>query len=273
MKIPTVRRVRRSYESEAKQEIWAFGVARTGLCVQVASSTVDKVSRSPAEAIAWAMYQPDRGLERHKLATADHPISPILIVGWVLSLIGILWVARMRFLRGKAKDIAMNQAESPEGLRGCAHVLHGILILALGKEKEPNAVRVTVYGIEGDFLEQSIEYVGCAGGKVGRRFPISVGIIGKAARTREMQTGERRASTEDDYMKELVEDWGFTFEMARKIVKGRQSFIAVPIMDEAGTPVGVVYADSTEKEAFNGLEQYVAASTKGMTAYISERFK
>ena len=103
---------------------------------------------------------------------------------------------------------------NPEGLRGCAHVLYSQLKFALDVRGDDGTLRVTVHRVteEDSELEQVIDYVGVTrpSGKT-RRFSIRSGVIGFAARTGETKLAERTEdSSDEDYIRELVDQWGAT---------------------------------------------------------------
>lgn len=274
--IPPTKPRRKPYETETAQEIAAFCVAILGLAVQATLGIVDKTQPDIAQRLAMAMYEPDSGQLR-KLATDPAKFPTWQMVGWIVTAIGLALLFYVKSQRARGKDDAEAVAKSPEGLRGCAFVLHSTLKIRLGIEKDDGVLRVTCYGLTSGSvqeLEQSIDYVGTAEPSgVGRTFPVHVGVIGLAARTGEAQCAARTAQSDEDYKKELVEEWGYSAEMAAKITLDRKSFIAVPIMGKEDKVIGIVYADSSIENAFTNELDLVGAAASGFAAYIKERYE
>ena len=167
---------------------------------------------------------------------------------------------------------------NPEGLRGCAHVLYSQLKFALDVRGDDGTLRVTVHRVteEDSELEQVIDYVGVTRpfGKT-RRFSIRSGVIGFAARTGETKLAERTEdSSDEDYIRELVDQWGYTRSEAEKVSLDRKTIIAVPIQGRSGETLGVVMVDFSRTCAFDdNCLALIGRATVGFSAYIDERFK
>lgn len=280
MRIPSPNPNRKYYESEAFQESIAFGLTFIGLAAQIVVGIIDRFKPDVAQRLAAALYGPDRDLKLSSLAFSHSSSTPSwpTILGWCLSSVGIVLLFYFRFKRAKQKDLAEAQLKSPEGLRGSVYVLYALAKKYLNIEEDDGTVRVTLYGVteprrdEVEELEQVIAYVGSSRSKIGRRYPVTVGLIGLAVRTGEPQIGQRTADNDDDYRKELIHQWGFTKEMAAEITIDRRSFIAIPIKGEADEVIGVVYADSNLNGAFDLFIEELIAATYGVAAYIRERY-
>jgi hypothetical protein len=95
-------------------------------------------------------------------------------------------------------------------------------------------------------LYQLIDYYGDAPGKRGRAFSIRFGIVGRAWRLGEPQI-EGRVPTNSE---ELVREWGMTRGEATERGHGKHSFAAIPLRDEKGVSVGVLYLDARRENAF-----------------------
>lgn len=109
-------------------------------------------------------------------------------------------------------------------------------------------------------LYQLVEYcpVRNGSGHRGRRWSIRRGIIGLAWRRDEsLKEGDVSA-------KDLVAEWGMTAREAGALtaVKVRQSVAAVILKDQHGIKVGVIYMDSTAKDAFERTWEKIEAKTR-----------
>lgn len=110
----------------------------------------------------------------------------------------------------------------------------------------------------------------------GRIFPIRFGILGKAWRSRKSQA-QGTVSTDPDV---LVVDWGMTSEEAIAAApRGRKSFACVVLRDKNKTPLGVLYFDSNEENAFGQTAQQMSsfleiveseAQQSGLTASLEK---
>lgn len=190
-------------------------------------------------------------------------------------------------LSARDEDAAEVQHHSPDGLRGCLHVLY--MVLKLQYEQDPSNqtseiafddLRVTIHKVvhendEADsYLEQVTEYVGGGGGEVGRRLPIQTGLIGKVARSSKPLRAYNQAANSPAWRQELVEDWGFTEEQATQVRDDRRTYVGVPIKErKRNTTIGVVFVDSKFAD-FNSLERerLIIEASAGISEYIEERY-
>ena len=279
--IPSPSRATKPHEKEAVQEIWAFAIAVLGLIVQAVTYITDKKPPSAMQKLAHALYQPDQDLSLERFASERPGVNYVQIGAWIITLVGIGIYFYLKFLRAKDRDAALQLMRSPEGLSGCAHVIYEGLKSLLGVAANDGTLRVTIYRVVEDeatgqaiALEQAIDYVGTPGPSgMGRRFPIEAGIIGRAARTGDPCTAYRNSVSDDEFVDEIVREWGYTPEMARKMTLDRRSFMAAPITNQKDQVLGVVYADSNLEEVFEEVQNHFLASTGGVSTYIEERFK
>ncbi len=119
---------------------------------------------------------------------------------------------------------------------------------ALNGRKKVADLRCTIHVPDilfADTLYQLLDYFPRGVGR-GRTFSSRFGIIGLCWRSREPQI---RGSVQTD-PKILVRDWGMTHEQAVASGEGRQSFAAVPLRDESGSPVAIFYLDAKDKNVF-----------------------
>lgn len=120
-------------------------------------------------------------------------------------------------------------------------------------------------------VEQLLPYVGGTGSPPGRTFSVRSGIIGKAVRERSVFAASRVSPDYEALLAELVRDWSYTMEDARKLSPDRRSWMAVPIPVEGGPVVAVVYLDSSEPDFFVAdVQRVVLEACAGITSYIDE---
>ncbi len=97
-------------------------------------------------------------------------------------------------------------------------------------------------------LLQLTDYVGPKGGKKGRITLITQGIIGRCARTGELETVDFAHDAE--YRSSMVRDFGFTKEEAARHTTTARSYMAIPLTNDEGAIVGVLYFFSIEPQVF-----------------------
>lgn len=96
-------------------------------------------------------------------------------------------------------------------------------------------------------LLQLTDYVGPEGGRKGRVTLINQGIIGRCARTEEMEIVDFSDATE--YQSSMVREFGFTKEDAKRHTTTARSYLAYPLKSE-GTLIGVIYFFTAEPQVF-----------------------
>lgn len=132
--------------------------------------------------------------------------------------------------------------EKPKGLRGTIHVQDIVF---------------------SEYLYQLTDYYPKRGGS-GRRFSMRYGVIGRSWRLSE-SIGEGNAF-EDKKGEErtLIENWGMTKEEVAARDKNSPSYLSIILRDLEGGrhPIGVLYVDSAEIEAFgkDDIAQEIASA-------------
>ena len=200
-------------------------------------------------------------------------------LGWVL--IGAsAWLAvvsLVKVLNAQAQDAAQKKSEGYDGLLAALHVLHGTVRSRAGIESVQDGIlRTTIHRVvSGDGgveeVEQLLPYIGGTGSPPGRRFSVRSGIIGKAVRERSVFSASRVSPDYEAFLAELVRDWSYTVEDARKLSPDRRSWMAVPIPVEGGPVVAVVYLDSNEPDVFSvEVQRVVLEACAGIATYIDE---
>lgn len=196
-----------------------------------------------------------------------------------VSLVSTLVLGTLAVLRGRYEDQRSVQRESPADLHGCLHVLYRMLAGLRGVSTPTEGwLRLTVHRVDGHELEQILPYVGAfstlPNGGAGRRFPISTGLSGKAARAGKPQRIERPADMRfAEWQLWLVEHTGMTLAQAAETRADRFSFFAMPIPDMDGRVIGVLYMDAAEPNFFcSETVEYVAWGGVGLSKWIDERY-
>src|SRR5207237_856519 len=123
---------------------------------------------------------------------------------------------------------------TPHDLAGCLHALYAILMTG----KEPGAashdpgLRITIHvpTENGQKLQQVLDYVGAKRGETvaGSKLPAQCGIIGKAFREKQICTAKRKNQDYMGYVRELVQEWGFTEADANKRHPASMAWMAIP---------------------------------------------
>lgn len=201
--------------------------------------------------------------------------NPGHIVGWfwLLSAIGVLTLSIIKIV---LQWLRHEERKSTHDLAGCLHVLHSILMSK--HTGDDGRLRLTLYlpVNNGEELEQLLEYIGAEypGRKKGRRFPSSVGIIGRAFRLQEPFAADRRNPDPKLFVKELIEDWGYTEKSAREIDDSSQCWLAIPLGGGSDKLYGILYADSDVEGFFDedAVETVLTASL-GIVDFIVERYR
>jgi hypothetical protein len=169
---------------------------------------------------------------------------------------------------------AQNKKESTHELDGCLHTLRAAL--DPGECRLRLAIHVPVE--QAEVLEQVTEYIGDRPkpGRVGRRFPINAGIIGKAYRENDVLIGRRQNDDYDDYIRELVRDWNYTEARARSLNPATREWMAVPISTGAGADAqveAVLYLDANCRQFFNDARQeLVLKAATGIANFVGKRY-
>jgi hypothetical protein len=188
----------------------------------------------------------------------------------------VIGLGLLKLIQSSYKDAKTDQLDSPAELRGALHVLHKVVAGHKGTELSKNQLRITLYRVDGENLEQSVKYVGWEDDKlsVGRVLPVRSGLIGLVARTKETRTIHRpEGMSYEDWVAYLVRDLGMTEKSAKDTRMDRYSFLGIPIMSHAGVVNAVVYLDAAEKEFFDeDTARWCVSGCEGLALWIRERY-
>jgi putative methionine-R-sulfoxide reductase with GAF domain len=198
---------------------------------------------------------------------------------------GALWLllgSVVKTLQAFHKDKAAKKAKSPIDLLGCIHPVYEVL-LALRRSQGKDGtgkLRLTIHRVDHatSQIEQCVDYIGETDSTrvAGRRFQVSQGIVGRAARMGEVIVVERTVKTDDEYIADMMKEWSYTRSEAERLDRSRWSFMAVPILgddSQQSRAIGVLYADSTDPQFFSeGIGPFVLAATAGVAKFIRLRY-
>jgi hypothetical protein len=179
---------------------------------------------------------------------------------------GVLGFTVMQHTVGLA---SARKKDSMHELEGCLYTLHAVLA-----PPEHCRLRLAVHRPAADALEQVTEYIGDKPkpGRIGRRFPPNAGIIGQAFRENDVFVARRVNDDYEAYVRELVTDWNYTEERARRLNPGAMEWMAVPLA-EGGRVEAILYLDVNQRGFFTPERQeLVLAATRGIAVFIGRRY-
>lgn len=165
----------------------------------------------------------------------------------------------------------------PHDLAGCLHALESLLTVRGTNDPDPH-LRLTIHVPfnGGNQLQQVVEYVGDqrGGGTFGRVFPAQSGIIGRALREKKPLVASRKNTDYLNYIQELVNEWGYTPEDARRRDPATMAWMAVPLTNQQNGQVeGIVYLDSTDPGFFNDARIWLVSwACVGIARYVAQRY-
>lgn len=196
-----------------------------------------------------------------------------------LTLAAVLGLGALKIAQSRHRDARDDRSESPDDLRGCLHVIHRT-VAGRKRVQEPQDgwLRITVYSVRNETLEQAIAYVG--GDELnpqrgaGRTFSTKYGLIGKVARLGEVRSFDRQKDMPfDQWVKYLVDETGMDLAEAQHTRSDRYAFFGVPIKGPDGTVRAVLYLDAGEPAFFDvETADLIAAGCVGLAKWIGERY-
>jgi hypothetical protein len=205
-------------------------------------------------------------------------------LGWGLFMAGTAAAGLgVQGLKARALFTRLQQDQSVHDLEGCLHTLETIL---LGPDLEPSrrsaaGLRLTIHVPDGKGnLVQAMNYVGDQrGGGAGRSMPENVGIVGQAYRQARLEPAlqvlEDHRTTEnyDDFVNQMVSDYGFSPEAARQLNAATMSWLAIAIPHHDGRVEGVLYCDSKQADFFiDARREDVLHATVGIAYFVGLRY-
>jgi len=193
----------------------------------------------------------------------DRPVPALL------ALSGTVGVLVFSVIKQAVSLAAARRKQSTHELEGCLHTLHEVL--APGACRLRLAIHVPVNGE----LEQVTEYVGetSTPGGIGRRFPANAGIIGKALREKKAFVARRVHDEYEAYVGELITDWNYTEQQARRLNPGAMSWMAVPLYDRLARIDAILFLEATQLDFFTPQrQQVVVAAVRGIAVFVGKRY-
>ena len=169
---------------------------------------------------------------------------------------------------------AARKKESTHELEGCLYTLHAVLDPS--NLDPPVTLRLAVHVPVDQMLEQVTEYVGVApkSGRIGRRFPANAGIIGKAFRENVVLVGRRANDDYELYLQELITEWNYTPDQARRSNPASMEWMAVPLYDSDRDRVqAILYLDASKRGFFTPARQEVVLrAVSGIAVFVGKRY-
>ncbi|HEX2079469.1 MAG TPA: hypothetical protein VHG08_17210 [Longimicrobium sp.] len=203
-------------------------------------------------------------------------------LGWWLAG-ATAWLAvasAIKVLHAASQDRERKRLRQHDGLRGSLWVLYeAVCSAAIPGTVGDGSLRVTIHRVvhrkgkdgAGEQLEQLLPYIGGKGGPPRRVFSVRTGVIGLAVRKKDAVAVSRKSEGHQDFVRELIREWGFTEDEARVVSSDRQAWMAVPILSSTMVPVAVVALDSSVPNFFTAeIQQVVVDCCRGVGAYIRE---
>jgi hypothetical protein len=161
--------------------------------------------------------------------------------------------------------------DSTHELEGCLYTLHAVLT-----PEDDCKLRLAIHVPVDEMLEQVTEYIGDAPkpGRVGRQFPANAGIIGKAFREKEVFVARRVNDDYEAYVGELVTEWNYTEERARRLNPGAMAWMAVPFYEAGRQRVdAVLFLDANRRDFFTDERQeLILGAVSGMAVFVGRRY-
>jgi hypothetical protein len=198
-------------------------------------------------------------------------------IGWPLAV-----AAAFAFVFGVLKQVVLwrqkAHKDSPHDLAGCLHALHAVLLVGTKLDTADPKLRITIHVPIKDCaeFEQVLDYVGDGRRKKtgGRKFPIISGIIGMAFRDKKMLVMTRKNENPTLYIDELMKDWSYSEEEARKRDPETMAWAALPLRKSDQDPVeGVIYLDSVDRDFFTDPRStLILAAAGGIARYVAQRY-
>jgi hypothetical protein len=194
----------------------------------------------------------------------------------------LLFSTIWKILHAQTQDSQSAQKADHEGLRGALYVLQAAAGSACGLDptQPGGTLRITFHRVvppleTAEQIEQIVDYVGGAGGGVGRKFSVRSGVTGRCIRTKDPCTMHRESKDVMEYRKVLATEWGYTAADAAAVVDDRYSLMAVPVLDAGGQhALGVIYLDSEKPDLFvdTGVQTAIIEACAGVAQFVGERY-
>ncbi|RSF08923.1 GAF domain-containing protein [Achromobacter aegrifaciens] len=192
----------------------------------------------------------------------------------------MLVVTLMRISSARAEDAKEGPDVVHEGLSATVSTVHTMLTQYCSTRNCGGDIRATFHRVvppvnDPEQIEQIINYAGSNGEGAGRHFPINAGITGRAIRKKIPVIMASAADNEELHRTELVSEWGYTEAQARRLMSGRFSAVAVPVLGNSGQhAVGVFYLDSSDRALFDreDVMEIVGVGSQAISEFVTKRY-
>lgn len=199
------------------------------------------------------------------------------VAGWLVA-ISAFGVCALSILRASVTYRQQAKRESLHELEGCLMIIHAILAEddSVDSPKEAG-LRLTVHvAISDRELQQVLDYVGDERGgcTAGRVFPMQCGIAGYVHRMGSPFAARRSEEDYEGYVRELMEDWGYTEDDARKLNPATKAWMAVPLVAPPKSKIlGILYIDSTDRDYFTATRKgLLMTAASGVERFANRRY-
>jgi hypothetical protein len=199
------------------------------------------------------------------------------VAGWLVA-ISAFGVCALSILRAVVTYRQQAKRESLHELEGCLMTIHAILAEDDSPDCQKEAgLRLTVHvAISDHQLQQVLDYVGDerGGRSAGRVFPMQSGIAGHVYRMGRPFAARRSEEDYEGYVRELMRDWHYTKQDARKLNPSTRAWMAVPLLAPPASKIlGILYIDSRDRDYFTPTrEQLLIAAASGVARFANRRY-
>lgn len=199
------------------------------------------------------------------------------VAGWLVA-ISAFGVCALSLLRAIVTYRQQLKKDSLHELEGCLMTILAILAEDESPDRQKEAgLRLTVHvAINDRHLQQVLDYVGDERGgcTAGRVFPIQSGITGYVYRTREPFAARRSEQEYESYVRELIWEWNYIEQDARRLNPATQAWMAVPLVATPSAKIqGILYLDSTDRDYFTAnRRRRVTNAAYGVAQFATRRY-
>lgn len=156
--------------------------------------------------------------------------------------------------------------------------IHAILVADDDRDvEEQTGLRLTVHvPINECQLQQVVDYVGDerGGRTAGRVFAMQSGIAGHVYRVGRPLAAQRFEEDYERHVRDLLWDWAYVEEDARKLDPATRAWMAVPLVVPPAAKIqGILYLDSRDRDYFTADRQrLVINAATGVARFVTRRY-
>jgi GAF domain-containing protein len=166
--------------------------------------------------------------------------------------------------------------DSVHELEGCLETLLSVLNPP-GDPEYDSGLRATLHRAEdrGESFVQIVNYVGDdrLPNTAGRKFRATAGLAGRVLKNGSAYSASRAAANHEAYVRELMDEWGYTEAEARARDMSAMSWMAVPL-EANGKVEGLLYLDSTRPDFFEDprRQRELMGAAVGIAKFVARRY-